>query len=148
VVAQEAVRKWLDTFNRRDSDAFAEVFAPDAVVYDPFYPEPLKGREAIRKSTEEGFNAFPDMQLEVSNILTGEGRFAADGIITGMHSGSLADPQGIIPPTNRRITLHFAAFARLNPQGLIVEVRRYVDTASFIAQLGLSRLSQGPGLVE
>ena len=46
---EAASRKFADTFNKHDLDALARLYAEGAVAYDPMYPEPLRGREAIRR---------------------------------------------------------------------------------------------------
>ncbi len=48
----EIVRRWIATWNRRDLDAFADLFDVDAeVITDPSWmePGPFKGRAVIRR---------------------------------------------------------------------------------------------------
>jgi steroid delta-isomerase-like uncharacterized protein len=134
---EETAKKWLEAFNSHDSEAFADLFAWDAVVHDPFSPEPLKGKDAIRKNTEDAFKAFPDMRFRLANMLIVLDKFAADGVISGTHQGPLIGPSGLVPPTNRAFIVKFAAFVRTSPHGLIVELQRYTDTMGLMAQLGL-----------
>src|SRR6266705_4236863 len=61
---EAASRKFADTFNKHDLDALAKLYAEDAVAYDPMYPEPLRGREAIRKDAATFFRGFPDIHYE------------------------------------------------------------------------------------
>ena len=114
------------------------LFTPDAVVHDPGSPEPLKGREAIRKGFEGWFEAFPDAQIKFVHIVSKDDITATEMELTGTHTGPLVGPQGSIPPTNRRVTIHGAGFARLNSQHQIEEERRYLDTAAMMAQLGIT----------
>src|SRR5207249_2130818 len=46
---EETSRRLADTFSRHDLEGLANVYAADAVAYDPMYPEPLRGRAAIKK---------------------------------------------------------------------------------------------------
>ena len=135
--AKDTVKKMVDAFNRHEANAFAALFAPDAVAYDPQYPQPLKGREAIRKDIEDFFQAFPDIQFKISNIIVSGDTVAFEGSAIGTHKGPLAGPTGTVPATNRGVEIRFAAFDRVNAQDLVVEERRYFDLAGMMQQLGL-----------
>jgi predicted ester cyclase len=109
------------------------------VAYDPMYPEPLRGRDAIRKDTATFFKGFPDVRFEIISTIEKDDRNGADEIrMTGTHTGPLETPTGEeLAPTNKRVELKGSAFARLNERGEIVEERRYYDVATFLRQLGL-----------
>lgn len=136
---QDASRKFADTFNKHDLDELAKLYATDAVAYDPMYPEPLRGRDAIRKDTATFFKGFPDVRLEIISTIEKDDRNGADEIrMTGTHTGPLETPTGEeLTPTNKRVELKGSAFSRLNERGEIVEERRYYDVATFLRQLGL-----------
>ena len=136
---EEASRKLAKAISAHDLDAVAKVYASDAVAYDPMYPEPLKGREAIKKDTADFFRAFPDLRMEISNIIEKDERLGAGEIrMTGTHTGPLATPTGgEVPPTNKRIEVKGAGFVRLNEKGEILEERRYYDVGTLLRQLGL-----------
>ena len=136
---QDASRKFADTFNKHDLDGLAKLYATDAVAYDPMYPEPLRGRDAIRKDTATFFKGFPDVRFEIISTIEKDDRNGADEIrMTGTHTGPLETPTGEeLAPTNKRVEVKGSAFARLNERGEIVEERRYYDVATFLRQLGL-----------
>jgi len=136
---QEASTKLAKAINAHDLDALAKVYASDAVAYDPMYPEPLRGREAIKKDSGDFFRAFPDLRFEISSIVEkDDGLGAGELVMSGTHTGPLATPTGgEVPPTNKRIDLKGAAFVRLNGSGEIVEERRYYDVGTILRQLGV-----------
>jgi steroid delta-isomerase-like uncharacterized protein len=136
---QDTSRKLADTFTKHDLDALAKLYAEDAVAYDPMYPEPLRGRAAIRKDAATFFRGFPDIRFEIISTIEKNEREGADEVrLTGTHTGPLETPTGQdLPPTNRRVELRGAAFARLNERGEIVEEHRYYDVASVLRQLGV-----------
>jgi steroid delta-isomerase-like uncharacterized protein len=136
----EAGRKLTDGINAHNLDAATNVYASDAVAYDPMYPEPLRGRDALRKDTAVFFRAFPDLRFEIVSIVEKDERNGAAEIrMTGTHTGPLESPTGEeIPPTKKRIELKGAVFARLNDHGEIVEERRYYDVGTMLRQLGLA----------
>ncbi|MEK6227530.1 MAG: ester cyclase [Chloroflexota bacterium] len=136
---EETSRKLADAQNNHDSEAVARLYAPDAVAYDPMYPEPLRGREAIGKDNDGFFSAFPDLRFEIVSLIEKDDRSGAGELrLTGTHTGPLESPTGQkIPPTNKRVDLKGAAFVKLNERGEIVEERRYYDVGTFLRQLGL-----------
>ena len=135
----DAGRKLIEGINAHNIDAATNVYASDAVAYDPMYPEPLRGRDAIRKDTATFFRAFPDLRFELVSIIEKDERNGAAEIrMTGTHTGPLESPTGEdIPPTKKRIELMGAVFGRLNDRGEIVEERRYYDVGTMLRQLGL-----------
>jgi len=136
---EEASRKLADAQTKHDSEAVARLYASDAIAYDPMYPEPLRGREAIVKDSDGFFTAFPDLRFEIVSIIEKDDRTGAGEVrLTGTHTGPLESPTGeMIPPTNKKVDLRGVAFAKLNERGEIVEERRYYDVATVLRQLGL-----------
>jgi steroid delta-isomerase-like uncharacterized protein len=134
--AEEIQKKQVDAINRHDANAFAALYAAGAIAHDPQYPEPLKGRDAIRRDIEDFFQAFPDLQARLVSVLASGDTVASEVELSGKHKGSLAGPTGAIPPTNRRIELRAATFERVEGD-LIAESRRYYDLAGLMQQLGV-----------
>ena len=136
---QDASRKFADAFNKHDLDALAKLYAEDAIAYDPMYPEPLRGRAAIRKDAATFFRGFPDIRFEIITTIEKDDRNGADEIrMTGTHTGPLETPTGQdLPPTNKRVDLRGSSFVRLNERGEAVEERRYYDVATVLRQLGV-----------
>ena len=56
----EAFAKAVEIINAHDAKRFAATYAADAVVHDPLYPQPLKGRDAVEQDMVELLRAFPD----------------------------------------------------------------------------------------
>jgi steroid delta-isomerase-like uncharacterized protein len=136
---EEVSRNLAKAITAHDLDATAKNYASDAVAYDPMYPEPLRGREAIKKDSADFFRAFPDLRFEITSLIEKDDRSGAGEVrMTGTHTGPLATPTGgEVPPTNKRIELKGAAFVKLNEKGEIVEERRYYDVGTILRQLGL-----------
>lgn len=136
---QDTSRKLFDTFNKHDLDALAKLYAADSVAYDPMYPEPLRGRDAIRKDAATFFRGFPDIRIELINTIEKNDREGADEVVlTGTQTGPLETPTGQeLPPTGRRVEMRGGGFTRLNERGEIVEERRYYDVAGVLRQLGI-----------
>jgi steroid delta-isomerase-like uncharacterized protein len=136
---QETSKKYADVFNKHDQSAHTKLYASDAITYDPMYPEPLRGRDAIGKDFATFIRAFPDIRIEMLSTIEKDERTGVDEMrLTGTHTGPLEAPTGqTIPPTNKRVELRGAAFVKLNDRGEIVEERRYYDVGTMLRQLGI-----------
>ncbi len=73
----------------------------------------------------------------VLSIVSEGDRGVYEVVETATFTGALGWPTGTIAPTNRSYKLPFAAFFRVNAQGLIFEQRNYLDTANWILQVGI-----------
>lgn len=119
-------------WNAHDADAVAAVFAPDAEVIDVGMPEPLRGRDAIRRRAADLFAAFPDFRLE-RLFLVVDGQANADRWrASGTHDGAFMG----LEPTGRRIDVQGATFSEFDDDGLVVRDHHYWDVPTLLAQLG------------
>jgi steroid delta-isomerase-like uncharacterized protein len=135
--AQDFVKRNVEAINSHNPDAVANLFTKDAVVMDPFYSNPLKGRAEIRRDMEIFYTAFPDLRIDVSNTLIQNDWIAGEFTMVGTHKGALESPTGNIAPTDRKIKIQIASFVRLNSEGLATENNRYYDVAGILQQLGI-----------
>jgi steroid delta-isomerase-like uncharacterized protein len=136
---EELARRYVDTFNDRDVDAWVALFAEDAVIHDPFFPEPSKGREAIRNVEKSVLRAFPDMQWRQLRPAIDVGdRVAVEIAVNAVNDGPLEMPGGELPATGRAISFESGTFWLIGPDGLITEERSYFDSTGVAAQLGIT----------
>lgn len=133
----EIAKKEGEAINRHDADAYAAGYAADATASDPQYPEPLKGRKAIRKDIVDFFTAFPDIQSKVLNIVVSGNTLAFEVEMSGTHKGPLITPTGTIPAANKHMQMRGGRFMRINSHGQITECNRYYDLTGIMQQLGL-----------
>jgi hypothetical protein len=111
-------------------------YAPDAVLRVPLSP-PIRGAEAIRRYQKAMENAFSDARTTVCGRLSWDGTTAVEWEFSGVHVGPMEMMGGMVPPTDRPLTLRGASFFRCTPDGLVAEERRYYDVWSVLDQLGL-----------
>jgi steroid delta-isomerase-like uncharacterized protein len=114
----------------------AALYTQDATVHHPLYADPARGRDAIRASQEPLFDSIADVEVQVRSILTGERACAAEVTIRATHTGTLDVGGQILPATGSRVEVHEVWAFDLDPDGLIVEERDYLDTATLLSQLG------------
>jgi predicted ester cyclase len=65
------------------------MIAADAVVYDPVYPEPMRGKKAIMADLDASFSAIPDVHYEILKLLTKDRDAVVEFRITGTRTGSI-----------------------------------------------------------
>lgn len=136
--AEKILREYVNAINERDPTGFAALFAVDAVLHDPFLPEPTRGRDGIRSMVEGILRAFPDMTWKpVGDPIDAGGRAAAVVAVQGTNDGPLATPAGEMPPTGKTIAYEAAVLWTVDSDGLIAEERSYFDATGVAAQLGL-----------
>lgn len=131
------VSQIVNAWNSGDISAIASLYAQDAVMHHPLQPQPLTGREAIRQLESGMFAAFSDIDWSATSVVgTGEA-LALEFKVCATNSKPMPTPKGPIPATNRRIELKGVSLIKLNKKGEIAEERRYFDSSSLFAQLGL-----------
>lgn len=122
------VEEWLESFNRHDASAISQLYDEEAKLVDPWYPKPLKGREAIREDAENLFIAFPNLRGEIFGETGSGDTIALEVRFSGTQTGPLMTPRGRVPPSNRHMTLIGASFRHFCEHGLVLEERRYLFT--------------------
>lgn len=133
----DVVKRFTNAIEARDAEAFAALFAEDAVGHHPLYDEPVRGREAIREGERALFEAFSDVAVDVRSLLSEGNRCAVEVVLSAVNTGPLDIGAGSpLPATGRTIELPATWWLDLDEDGLIVETRDYLDTATFMRQLG------------
>src|SRR4029079_2861156 len=103
--ARDVIVKHIDAFNGRDSDA--DPWAADAEFAAP--GAQVSGSDNVIGFIAVFHEAFPDLRLELDQLLTEGPAAAAEGIMTGTHDGVFPPPSGDGAPTGRAIALRWAA---------------------------------------
>lgn len=130
--ARDVILKHIDAVNAHDDDA--EPWAADAELVAP--GGRADGREAVLGLLGVFHEAFPGMHLEITQLLTEGSAAAAEGTLTGTHTGVLHTPNGDVAPTGRRVELRWAAVYATDGETLKSE-HLFFDQMDFLGQLGL-----------
>ena len=130
--AKDVILKHVAAFNDRDSNA--EPWAADAELVAP--GGQASGREDIISFLGVFQEAFPDVRLEIKQLLTDGPAAAAEGTIAGTHDGVLHTPNGDVAPTGRAVELRLAAVYVTDGDTLKSE-HLFFDQMDFLGQLGL-----------
>lgn len=135
---RDVVDQIVNAIRQRDAEAFARLFADNAVMHHPLSPVPLRGRSAIRDGEQALFDAFSDVDIKVTSKLSEGQRYAVEVVLSATNTGSIDLGNGrLVPPTEHRIEMPSAWFYDFGEDGLVLAERDYFDTATLMSQLGL-----------
>ena len=124
-------------FNSGDVEALADCYAENATQVHPFFPAPNQGRDAIRAAEGGIFASFSDIDWQLQRTIEQGEWGVVEFVVSATNTADLPTPGGVVPATNKRITLAIANVVRLDENGLIAEEHRYFDVAGMMGQLGL-----------
>jgi steroid delta-isomerase-like uncharacterized protein len=117
--------------NAKNADAVDHFFAADYLDHNPPpFGEP--GIEGFKQALEMFFAAFPDLHVEVEDLIAEGDRVVGRMRTTGTHQGDLMG----IPPTGKQIDLAEIHIVRLSG-GKVVEHWGMEDNMSMMQQLGV-----------
>lgn len=131
----QVARAWYDAINRRDFEALTSLFDERSSLVDPAVGT-FTGPSGARAEVERWLAAFPNLRVEVKNLLAAGEQVLAEFILRGTHTGGLDTPYGVLASTGRTIELPFCDVFSIR-DGRILKLRTYYDSASLWGQLGL-----------
>jgi predicted ester cyclase len=130
--AKDVILKHIAAVSDRDSNA--EPWAADAELVAP--GGRASGRDDVIAFLGVFHEAFPDLRLEIEQLLTDGSAAAVEGTIVGTHDGVLHTPNGDVAPTGRAVELRWAAVYVTEGDTLKSE-HLFFDQMDFLGQLGL-----------
>ena len=117
--------RYVDRFNHEDVDGLAALYADVTDYRQPLAPEPLTTPATVHAFESGMFGGFHDVHVDIVWSVADDEQVAAGVHIAATHNESGA-----------RIEIDSAEHLRVDGEGRIVEHRRYMDSAAFLAQLG------------
>ena len=130
-------RRLYEVFNERDFDKLADYTAAHATITIIGSGDTYKGPGGARKYNMMWAEAFPDGKITIDNIVAAGDYVVVEFTGRGTHTGTLAGPAGSIPATGRAVTLKLCDVLQIS-QGMVTAQRTYFDSASLLAQLGVT----------
>ncbi|HEX3460307.1 MAG TPA: ester cyclase [Acidimicrobiales bacterium] len=127
--ANEATyRLLLDLIANQRYDRWGEVFSPGAVLHTLPNPTPA----GIAEMNAPFFAAFPDVSVEVVNLVANDSYVAGNLLWSGTHTGDLFG----LEPTGKPIAITEIETVRME-DGRIVELWNVFDLPALWEQLGV-----------
>ena len=132
----QLVEQMIAALNARDLDRYTKSIDDSYVGESEMVPGQVRGPHGARQALENMLlNAFPDLQIEVEQILASGNHVVARARLTGTHKGNYAG----VAPTNKKITWHGCNVVEIR-NGKVIRSRVYADNASVFQQLGVLSL--------
>jgi steroid delta-isomerase-like uncharacterized protein len=123
-------RGFEEGINHRKLDTFADVVAPSYVNHN--MPIPTRGPEGFRQVIGAFLEAFPDMRIQVDQVIGEADTVATRGSFRGTHKGAFMG----IPATGKPVEVAYIDFWRFEG-GKAVENWVQMDMLGMMQQLGV-----------
>jgi predicted ester cyclase len=136
--AAEVMRRDIAAFNDRDVREIMAVHSSDCEKAVP--GARLLGSDQVVAWRSALWEAFPDIQLEVTRAVEEGSAVAIQGLARATHRGTLRSPSGDIPPTGRSVEITWSDDYEVRG-GRIVSTRLHFDQLSILEQLGVTPVS-------
>jgi steroid delta-isomerase-like uncharacterized protein len=130
------IRRWVEAWNTQDLDAAEALVAPEFVRHDANLPD-VVGPQAEPQHIVDDLAAFPDLHLEIEQLIAEGDLVAARYLVQGTHRGEFLG----IPGTGRPMTIQASESYRL-AGGKLAEQWVVMDALGLLQQLGAV---PGPG---
>ncbi len=135
---ESIARSLFDSTTMKNAhEVMTKFIAPDAELVVMATGERHRGVGAFVKDVQRWTAAFPDMKLDVTNVVAAEDRAVLEISGSGTNTGPLALPDGVLPPTGKKVDVDFCAVLYIKNGKVTVE-RDYFDLLSFMQQLEVS----------
>lgn len=125
------MRSTYERISAGDLDGFAALVAEDFVEHDD-----VTDRPPTKEGTLEFFryllSAFPDMSMDVEDLIASDDKAVARVKATATHQGEFMG----VPPTGARVDIQLIDIMRFNDDGLLCEHWGVADMLSLMQQLG------------
>ena len=124
-------RRGYQAINQKNLDALDEVVAPDMTEHDPA-PGQAPGLEGVKQYFSSLHAAFPDVQMDVEEMIAEADKVVARVSVSGTQRGEFMG----IAPTGNRVAITGIDILRV-ADGKIVEHWGNFDDLGMMQQLGV-----------
>jgi steroid delta-isomerase-like uncharacterized protein len=129
-----ALSKFAEAVNTGNYKLFDDVVAPDCVDHDPG-PGQVPGPDGYRALFTEMRRAFPDMTVELAELVADEEAIAFAYTFSGTQNGPLMG----IAPTGRKVNIRGMQLSKFR-DGKMVERWGSSDQLGMLQQIGVSTI--------
>ncbi|KWX68590.1 ester cyclase [Mycobacterium sp. NAZ190054] len=131
---EATLRRFHDATNSRDTETIStmidEIVDPDVLFHAPV-PMDAAGPQALKQVWEVLPRAFPDLHVEVEDVIAQGDKVVCRNTVTGTHLGEYRG----LPPTGKSVAYSEIFIFRF-AGGRIAEIWGVVDVLSQLRQLG------------
>jgi steroid delta-isomerase-like uncharacterized protein len=131
------VRRFYDLINAGDIDGFGALLADDFIEHEET-PGLAPTKEGVLDFFRMNRVAFPDMRMDVEEVIASGDKVVVRGKVTGTHEGTFMG----MPATGKHIEVKLIDIMRFGDDGLAHEHWGLMDTLAMMQQLGA--VPEGP----
>ena len=136
-MTEEEVQIWTDRvlkmWNEANLTIVDTVYAQEFVRHDCGAPEDIVGLENVKNYLKNFFNAFPDLNVTVDEIIMEGNKLVQRWTLTGTNTGSMAE----MPPTGKKVQLSGVSIIDM-VNGKATEIWDYYNVLDMYQQLGFT----------
>ena len=88
-------REFYAVFNARNIEKALEFYSESIVFHTPVFPQPLRGKEALRAITKRIFDATDEYSLEPHDILANDDHVVAVLMVRGRRGDMVLNERGV-----------------------------------------------------
>lgn len=131
--AAQLVRSEIDDLSRGDLEAVLGYYTDDVLFHD-VSADPCHGKQEMRDFMAIFYRGFPDLRIEIRNMIAQGSLVAAEYDLLGTHTGVFLEYE----PTGKTFRVPALSVYEQEPGGpLFTRETVYYDSASLFRQLGL-----------
>lgn len=123
---------WAAAYNSHDPDAAAALYDQNVTNVQMPWGKAVQGREAMRATYVKVFQAFPDIRVEIENVLE-DGQWV---VVEWHFSGTMKGEFAGHPPNNSQFAMRGCEIFQI-VDGKILSQRGYWDKATMFTQLNI-----------
>lgn len=124
-----------EVWSEGDLDVVDEVMSDEYVAHLPGM-DPIHGPDAYKEQVRRYREAFPDFNVEMTDIFSDDDHVAAQYVVTGTHDGPLEGGSVTVPATGQSVEYDGIVIVRFE-DGAPVEETNRSDSLRMLEQLGL-----------
>jgi steroid delta-isomerase-like uncharacterized protein len=129
--AEQVATDYVELWNEREFERIPELVAESFVHVDPDGAE-VHGREGLEAYMRGILAGFPDLHVDVTEMVSSGGTVMYEATLTMTHEGEFEG----IPPTGREVEVREMATIEV-ADGWVEAHRVYFDNQETLGQLGL-----------
>ena len=131
--AQVFTDRVLEMWNEANLTIVDEVYAHEIVRHDCGVPEDIVGLKNMKNYLENLFNAFPDLNITVDEMIVEGNKMVQRWTMTGTNTGSMGD----MPPTGKNVRFSGVSIGHF-VNGKAVEMWDFYNVLDMMLQLGFT----------
>jgi steroid delta-isomerase-like uncharacterized protein len=127
----QLAEQMIAAVNARDLNRYTQQIDPAYIGESEMIPDGVRGPEGARRALNMILTAFPDLRIDVEQMLASGDYVIVRARLTGTQKG----PYAGIAPTNKSVSWRACNVVELR-NGKAVRGRIYADNASVLQQIG------------